>query len=252
MNESAIKMNQLTVAYDAEPVLWDVTAAFKRGKLTAIIGPNGAGKSTLIQTMLGFLDPIIGEVSFSPEGKPFDSYQSVKKQVAYVPQKSSVDWDFPTTVLDVVIMGRYGHLGWFKRPGKRDKELAEEVLDQVGMASFKNRQISQLSGGQRQRVFLARALVQQADIYILDEPLAGVDIKTERVIMKLLRDLVEEQNTVLVVHHDLQTVEEYFDEVLFLNREVIDAGPVVEVFTDENIEKTYRRDRNVGEEVEQP
>lgn len=250
MNQTAINIKQLTVAYQAVPVLWDVSLGFKKGKLTAIIGPNGAGKSTLIKSMLGLIKSITGEVEFSVNDQPGEKYKAVKKAVAYVPQKSSVDWDFPTTVLDVVIMGRYGHLGWFKRAKKSDIALAEEMLDRVGMKSFRNRQISQLSGGQRQRVFLARALVQQADIYILDEPLAGVDMKTERVIMQLLRELSAQGKTVLVVHHDLQTVAEYFDEVVLLNREVVASGPVESVFTEENIEEAYRKDHNIGEKVE--
>lgn len=246
--DTAIDIKQLTVAYDARPVLWDVNVQFETGKLTAIVGPNGAGKSTLIKSMLGFIKPVIGEVLYSIEGQSAKNYKTVKNNIAYVPQNNSVDWDFPATVLDVVLMGRYGHLGWFKRPSKKDKEIAKQMLLKVGMPTFANRQISQLSGGQRQRVFLARALAQEADIYIMDEPLAGVDMKTERIIMQLLRGLVKKGNTVLVVHHDLQTVEEYFDDVVFLNREILANGPVEEIFTEENIEETYRQDKNLGEE----
>lgn len=244
----AIETTQLTVAYDAKPVLWDVNVAFPKGTLTAIVGPNGAGKSTLIKSMLGFLKPVMGSVKYQVEGSKQTDYQSIKNHIAYVPQNNSVDWDFPATVLDVVLMGRYGHLGWFKRPSKKDKEIAKQMLLKVGMPTFANRQISQLSGGQRQRVFLARALAQEATIYILDEPLAGVDMKTERIIMNLLRGLVEEGKTVLVVHHDLQTVKEYFDQVVFLNREIIAEGPVETVFTEENIDEAYRHDKNLGEE----
>ncbi len=243
----AIDINQLTVAYQSVPVLWDITVGFKKGTLTAIIGPNGAGKSTLIKSMLNFIKPVAGSVTFSTEPSEQATYGHIKQKIAYVPQNSSVDWDFPTTVLDVVTMGRYGHLGWFKRPKKKDIEISEEMLAKVGMPTFADRQISQLSGGQRQRVFLARALAQEAEIYILDEPLAGVDMKTERVIMQLLRNLVLEGKSVIVVHHDLQTVEEYFDDVVFINKEVVAHGSVATAFTEDNIEKTYRKDRNLGE-----
>jgi manganese/zinc/iron transport system ATP- binding protein len=194
---------------------------------------------------------ISGEVHFSVAEESYRPYDEIKTEVAYVPQNSSVDWDFPTTVIDVVLMGRYGRLGWFKRPTKDDKEIAEKMLEKVEMSSFKNRQISQLSGGQRQRVFLARALCQQADIYVLDEPLAGVDIKTEAIIIDLLQNLTDEGKSVIVVHHDLETVADYFDEVVFLNQEIVDYGPVETVFTDKNVEQTYKRDRNIGEEVDQ-
>lgn len=243
MENESISVRNMTVAYQANPVIWNINVSMKNGKLTAILGPNGAGKSSLLNAMLGLIKPISGEIQFDIDDswKPFEE---VQKYVAYVPQNSSVDWDFPSTVLDVVVMGRYAHLGWLKRPKKADYKIAEEKLEQVGMLPFKNRQISQLSGGQRQRVFLARALTQEAEIYLLDEPLAGVDMKTEKVIMTLLHELVEQGKTVVVVHHDLQTVEEYFDEVIFLNHEIIDYGSIETTFTDENIEATYRRDRN--------
>lgn len=244
--QNAIEISQLTVAYDAKPVLWNTSVGFRTGKLTAIVGPNGAGKSTLIKSMLDFIKPVTGKVDYSIEEQTH-TYKEVKNHIAYVPQNSSVDWDFPATVLDVVLMGRYGKLGWFKRPGKKDKAIAKDMLNKVGMPTFANRQISQLSGGQRQRVFLARALAQEADIYMLDEPLAGVDIKTERIIMDLLRELSKQNKTVIVVHHDLQTVEEYFDDVVFINQEVLNSGPIDQVFSKETIEETYRQDRNLGE-----
>lgn len=243
MNAESIKINNMTVAYQAQPVIWNVDVSVKTGKLTAILGPNGAGKSSLLNAMLDLIKPVSGDIKFAIQSN-WSDFKNVQKYIAYVPQNSSVDWDFPSTVLDVVVMGRYAHLGWLKRPKKSDYKLAEEKLDEVGMLAFKNRQISQLSGGQRQRVFLARALTQEADIYLLDEPLAGVDIKTEKVIMKLLEDLVQQDKTVVVVHHDLQTVEEYFDEVIFLNHEIIAQGSVDTTFTEENIQETYRRDRN--------
>ncbi len=249
INSQAITIDRLTVAYDAKPVLWNISSSFKKGKLTAVIGPNGAGKSTLIKTMMDFIEPVMGTVSYSIEENSEWSYEKAKKHIAYVPQNTTVDWDFPATVLDVVLMGRYGHLGWFKRPGKKDKEMAKRMLEKVGLPTFAKRQISQLSGGQRQRVFLARALTQNAEIYIMDEPLAGVDMKTERIIMTLLRNLVNEGKTVIVVHHDLQTVEDYFDHAVFINREIIAAGPVEEVFNKEIIDLTYHQDHNLGEEV---
>jgi len=244
MAEEAIKIKNMTVAYEAEPVLWNVAVNFKKGKLTAILGPNGAGKSSLLNAMLGIVKPVAGKIKFRQENQSWGDFESVQENVAYVPQNNSVDWDFPTTVLDVVVMGRYAELGWLKRPKQKDYDIAEEKLDQVGMLAFKDRQISQLSGGQRQRVFLARALAQEADVYLLDEPLAGVDIKTEKVIIGLLEKLIDQDKTVVVVHHDLQTVEEYFDDVVFLNYEIIAYGPTVSTFTEENIEATYRRDRN--------
>lgn len=243
MNNESIKVQNMTVAYQANPVIWNINISIKEGKLTAILGPNGAGKSSLLNAMLNLIKPISGDIQFSIQNE-WNEFQQVQKHIAYVPQNSSVDWDFPSTVLDVVVMGRYAHLGWLKRPKKSDYKIAEEKLNEVGMLPFKNRQISQLSGGQRQRVFLARALTQEAEIYLLDEPLAGVDIKTEKVIMSLLRDLVKQNKTVVVVHHDLQTVEEYFDEIIFLNHEIIEHGPVETTFIEENIQETYRRDRN--------
>lgn len=248
MDESkAIKIDHLTVAYDAKPVLWDISIEFKKQRLTAVIGPNGAGKSTLIKTMLSFIQPISGSIAFYLENEMASPYKAVKNKIAYVPQNTTVDWDFPATVLDVVLMGRYGHLGWMRRPGKKDREIAKQMLLRVGLPTFSSRQISQLSGGQRQRVFLARALAQEADVYIMDEPLAGVDMKTERIIMELLKGLVAKGKTVIVVHHDLQTVEDYFDDVVLINQEVIAQGEVSEAFTKETIDQTYHQDKNLGE-----
>lgn len=232
---NAIKIFDLTVSYDLKPVLWDIDLEIPLGALVAVVGPNGAGKSTLIQAILGLVKRVSGEVSFL--GKP---YQSVQKRIAYVPQRGSVDWDFPTTVEDVVLMGRYGHIGWIKRPTKKDREKVVDALKKVDMLEFKHRQISELSGGQQQRVFLARALVQEADIYLMDEPFVGVDAKTEKAIVLLLKELKDENKTVLVVHHDLQTVKAYFDYVTLLNRKVIAFGRVEDVFTDELVKKTYQ------------
>ncbi len=232
---NAIKIFDLTVSYDLKPVLWDIDLEIPLGALVAVVGPNGAGKSTLIQAILGLVKRVSGEVSFL--GKP---YQSVQKRIAYVPQRGSVDWDFPTTVEDVVLMGRYGHIGWIKRPTKKDREKVVDALKKVDMLEFKHRQISELSGGQQQRVFLARALVQEADIYLMDEPFVGVDAKTEKAIVLLLKELKDDNKTVLVVHHDLQTVKAYFDYVTLLNRKVIAFGRVEDVFTDELVKKTYQ------------
>ena len=232
---SIIKVEDLTVAYEDKPVLWDIELEVKKGVLMAVVGPKGAGKSTLIKTMLDLIKPITGEVRFYGE-----KYSKVRDRIAYVPQRGSVDWDFPTTVFDVVEMGRYGKVGWLKRVGKIDKEKTKEAIKMVEMEEFSDRQISQLSGGQQQRVFLARALVQEADIYFMDEPFQGVDNKTEKSIIKILKKLRDENKTVIVVHHDLQTVKEYFDYVTFINVSVVASGPVEEIFTPENIEKTYK------------
>lgn len=230
-----IEVEDMTVAYQVKPVLWDVDLRVPKGILMAIVGPNGAGKSTLIKAMLDLIKPISGSVTFNG-----DTYANQRKNIGYVPQRGSVDWDFPTTVLDVVMMGRYGHIGWIKRTTKEDKELAMEAIIKVGMEEFAKRQISQLSGGQQQRVFLARALVQDADIYFMDEPFQGVDAKTERAVIEILKELRSRGKTLVVVHHDLQTVSEYFDWVTLLNTQIIASGPIPEVFTEENLKKTYR------------
>lgn len=232
--QTPIQIEDLTVAYREEPVLWDVDLDVPPATLMAIVGPNGAGKSTLIKTILGLIEPSAGQVRIY--GKP---YPQQRKLVAYVPQRGSVDWDFPTNALDVVLMGRYGQLGWLKRPGAADRKLALDALWKVGMEAFAERQISQLSGGQQQRVFLARALVQDAQIYLLDEPFQGVDATTERAIITVLKELKAAGRTVLVVHHDLETVPEYFDHVLLLNVRPIASGLVSEVFTPENLRRTY-------------
>jgi manganese/zinc/iron transport system ATP- binding protein len=229
-----LTVRDLTVAYQKKPVLRNVNVEVPEGKLIGIIGPNGAGKSTFIKAVQGLIPVASGVTEIY--GKP---YQAQRKLVGYVPQRESVDWDFPTDALDVVLMGRYGRLGWFRRPGKADREFALECLRKVGMADYADRQISQLSGGQQQRVFLARALAQEAQLYFMDEPFAGVDAATEKAIIQLLNELKQQKKTVLVVHHDLQTVEEYFDWVILLNRRVIAAGPTAEVFTADNLQKTY-------------
>ena len=230
----AIEVNDLTVAYRDQPALWDIDVEVPAGMLMAIVGPNGAGKSTLLKAILGLVRPAAGQVLI--HGQPYADQRGL---TAYVPQRGSVDWDFPTTVLDVVTMGRYGALGWFRRPGRRERDLSMAALEKVGMADLAHRQISQLSGGQQQRVFLARALVQDAGVYFMDEPFQGVDAKTERAIVEVLRDLRANGRTVVAVHHDLETVPEYFDWVLLLNVRRIALGPVDEVFTEENLRRTY-------------
>ena len=230
----AIEVTDLTVAYGHRPVLWDVDLTVPPGLLMAIVGPNGAGKTTLIKAILGLVMPAAGQVLIA--GRPYAEH---RRLVGYVPQRGTVDWDFPTSVLDVVMMGRYGSLGWIRRPGRREREAALEALEKVGMADLADRQISQLSGGQQQRVFLARALVQEAQVYLMDEPFQGVDATTERAVVELLRELREQRKTVVCVHHDLQTVPEYFDWVTLLNVRRVASGPVAEVFTEENLRLTY-------------
>lgn len=232
--DSPLSVHDVTVAYQRKPVLWDVDFDLPRGGLIGLVGPNGAGKSTLLKAVLDLIPVVSGKMSIF--GKP---YRDQRQRVAYVPQRSSVDWEFPVSALDVVCMGRYGKLGWFRRVRKRDRQAAMEALEQVGMEAYSQRQISQLSGGQQQRVFLARALVQDAELYLMDEPFAGVDAATEQAIIVVLRQLRDLGKTILVVHHDLQSVNSYFDHVMMLNMRVIAMGPTDEVFTPENLRKTY-------------
>lgn len=237
----AIEVHDFSVAYHKRPVIWGIDFSIPKGLLVGIVGPNGAGKSTLIKGILNLVPPTSGWVKIHGRPFPFDkrSKDSDQSVVGYVPQRESVDWDFPTDALDVVLMGRYGRLGLFRRPTAEDRRIAWECLDRVGMTNFAHRQISQLSGGQQQRVFLARALAQDADVYFMDEPFAGVDAATEATIIDLLGQLRKEGKTVVVVHHDLQTVTDYFDWVLLLNMRLIAVGPTEEVFTAENLQKTY-------------
>ena len=230
----AIEVADLTVAYRDQPVLWDIDLNVPSGVLMAIVGPNGAGKTTLIKAILGLVAPAAGRILIY--GQP---YGDQRRLVGYVPQRGSVDWDFPTSVLDVVMMGCYGTLGWGRRPGRRERTRGIEALENVGMRDFADRQISQLSGGQQQRVFLARALVQDAQVYFMDEPFQGVDATTERAIVALLQDLRAAGKTVVAVHHDLQTVADYFDSVTLLNVRRIASGPVEEVFTEQNLRLAY-------------
>lgn len=230
----AVSVNDLTVAYRERPALWDVDLEVPPGTLTAVVGPNGAGKSTLIKSILGIVKSAAGSAKIF--GKP---YKKQRNLVGYVPQRAAVDWDFPTTVIDVALMGTYGKVGWIKRPGKREKAAAREAVSRVGLEDFADRQISELSGGQQQRTFLARALAQAAEVYFLDEPLQGVDAKTEKMIMEILKELRDAGKTLIVVHHDLQTVKEYFDRVALLNVRMTASGPVESAFTEENLRETY-------------
>ncbi len=232
--DAPLWVNDLTVAYHRKPVLWDIDLSLPEGKLIAVVGPNGAGKSTLIKAILGLVPRASGAVSIY--GKP---YEAQRHLVGYVPQRESVDWDFPVNAEDVVAMGIYRQIGWLKPVTRRHRQKALEELEKVGMAAYAKRQISQLSGGQQQRVFLARALAQDAKLYFMDEPFAGVDVATEKAIIALLKELKSAGKTCVVVHHDLQTVPSYFDHVVLLNMRIVDAGPIDRIFTEENLKKTY-------------
>lgn len=237
MNElenPSIEAHNLTVIYHRKPVLWNIDFFLPQGQIIGIMGPNGAGKSTLIKAILGLV-PLNSGYSrvYGQELK------QVRKRVSYIPQRQTVDWDFPATVLDVVLMGRYQQRGMFSRITSEDRVIAKEALEQVNMVSYADRQISQLSGGQQQRVFLARALAQQADLYLLDEPFVGVDAATEQSIMDMLRRMKAAGKTIVVVHHDLHTAPEYFDWLVLLNASLIASGPLAEVFTDELLKVTY-------------
>lgn len=237
--QKVIKVENLSVAYDVKPVIWDIDLEIEKGKMTAIVGPNGAGKSTLFKSILGLLTPLTGTVNIETNGNI----------LSYVPQNTSVDWDFPTTVFDVVMMGRYHKLGYLKRPSKKDKEIVKEAISKVKLDDFSDRQINNLSGGQKQRVFLARALAQETDIYLLDEPFQGVDAFSEKTIIEILKALVAEGKTIVVVHHDLNTVDEYFDNVVLINQNVIAKGSVSEAFTKENVRTTYKQRKGYMEQI---
>ena len=231
---SPLALRGLTVSYGEKPALFSVDATFPAGAMSAIIGPNGAGKSTLLKAALGLIARVSGQVTVF--GQPMEA---ARDRIAYVPQRASVDWDFPTTVLDVVLMGRYRKLGLFGRVSRAERALATGALARVGMEGFAGRQIGQLSGGQQQRVFLARALAQEADLYLLDEPFAGVDAATERAIIDVLKDLKAQGKSVIAVHHDLSTVSVYFDHVFLVNVRAMAEGPVATTFTPAALAETY-------------
>lgn len=229
-----LEVHDLTVTYRKKPALWDVDFSIPGGQLVGIIGPNGAGKSTLIKSIMDLVDTGSGYTRLF--GKDLDE---VRDRIAYVPQRESVDWDFPASALDVVLMGRYGKRGLFHRLNDRDKRIAQECLRKVGMEAYAGRQIAQLSGGQQQRVFLARALAQEADLYFMDEPFAGVDASTEKAVLELLSSMRDAGKTILVVHHDLQTASQYFDWMILLNTRLVACGPKEEVFTPKLLQETY-------------
>ena len=235
MNASIpLSVTDLTVAWHRKPVIWDVDLEVSPGQLVGVVGPNGAGKSTLLKAIMDLVPKASGRVEIF--GK---SYRQSRYRVGYVPQRESVDWDFPISVLDVVTMGLYGKIGWCMPVRRKHREIAMQALDKVGIGELASRQISQLSGGQQQRTFLARALVQDADLYLMDEPFAAVDAATEKAIVEILREMRRAGKTALVIHHDLHTVPEYFDSVVLLNMRVVASGPTDEVFTRENLERTY-------------
>ena len=244
MSTSALETHDLTVTYHKRPVLYGVDVNIPEGKLVGIVGPNGAGKSTLIKSIMGVVPTTSGWVKAF--GKPV---KDSLKRIGYVPQRGSVDWDFPVTVMDVALMGTYGRLGLFRRPGKAQRLQAEEALDKVGMLPYVSRQIGNLSGGQQQRVFLARALAQDSDLYLMDEPFVGVDAATEKAIIDLLQEMRNSGKTVLVVHHDLQTAESYFDMLLLLNMRLVAFGNTDEVFNQELLQKTYGGKLNLLTEI---
>lgn len=235
-----VEVRNLHVSYDGDEVVSNVSFSFGSGKIIGIIGPNGAGKSTLMKATLGLIPRDKGEVSFHDQ-----TIKEVRRKIAYVPQRSNIDWDFPITVRDAVLLGTYPNLKVFQRPKKSDKQLALRCLEQVGMEKFSKRQIGELSGGQQQRVFLARALAQNADFFFLDEPFVGIDVASEKTIINILKDLRDNDKTVFVVHHDLATVEDYFDDLVIINKELIDSGPVQSVFKPDLVTKAYDVDFSI-------
>ena len=231
---SAISIKGLSVSFDKKRVLTNIFLEIEAGKIYGVIGPNGAGKSTLFKAILDLIEIDSGSVKV--EGQPIEK---MRKKVVYVPQKNDVDWQFPATVYDIVLMGRYPHKKVFQRINQQDKDITLQALEEVGMLAFKDRQIGELSGGQQQRVFLARALCQESDIFFLDEPFVGVDITTEEKIIQILKRMASKGKTLLVVHHDLATVRKYFDKVILLNQRMIAYGDTESIFNEENIARAY-------------
>ncbi len=242
--DASVEVHDMIVSYNRKPVLWDVDISLPKNQIISIIGPNGAGKSTLLKAIMGLLEVDSGYIKIF--GK---SLNDVRKRVSYVPQRESVDWDFPACVYDIVMMGRYQYMGLFKRPSKKDKEIVEKSLEKLNIASLKNRQISQLSGGQQQRVFLARSLAQEADIYFMDEPFSAIDIATENAIIDLFKEMVKQNKTIIVVHHDIYSVKNYFDWTVMLNMRIIASGPTNEVLIPKNFKDTYGSHLNILTEV---
>lgn len=231
---NSVSVNNLSVSYYGNKVVNDISFSFDEGKIIGVIGPNGAGKSTLMKAVLGLIPKDSGSVAFKEQ-----SLKSVRKEIAYVPQRSNIDWDFPIVVRDTVLLGTFPKLGLIRQPGKKEKKLADECLEKVGMLEFRKRQIAELSGGQQQRVFLARALAQNADFFFLDEPFVGIDVASEEVIINILKDLRDAGKTIFVVHHDLSKVESYFDDVVLINKELYGAGPVKSVFQSDKVEECF-------------
>lgn len=234
---NVIEVKNLTVAYDRAAVLNNINLKIPEKSLTAIVGPNGAGKSTLLKSILNLIPKVKGEIKFSINNE--NKFERVKKYIAYIPQNGAVNHDFPASVEDIVRMGRFGHVGWFKRLSKKDKEISDLAIEKVGMTEYKKRQFSELSGGQQQRVFLARAIAQEADVYLLDEPFKGIDAKTEKIIVSILKEMQKQGKTIIVVHHALHTVAEYFDHVAFINRKLVNFGKVKEIYKEELIHETF-------------
>jgi len=234
ISDPSLEVHDLMVSYRKKPVLWNINFKLPKAKLIGIIGPNGAGKSTLIKTIMNLIEPRGGTIQVFGKG-----LEEVRDEISYVPQTETVDWDFPASVMDVVMMGRYAHRGFFRRYNSEDKAIAKKCLETVGMLPYAKRQISQLSGGQQQRVFVARSLAQEASLYFMDEPMAGIDASTEASILKLLQEMRNDGKTILVVHHDLQSAYEHFDWIIFLNTRLIAYGPTEEVFTEKIIQQTY-------------
>lgn len=238
--QGTVNVSNLTVSYYGNEVIRNISFTFNTGNLIGIIGPNGAGKSTLMKAILGLIPRDSGKIEIC--GQPI---KNIRKNIAYVPQRSNIDWDFPILVRDTVLLGTYPKLGIFRRPKKSDKEWAQHCLEKVGMQNFSKRQIAELSGGQQQRIFLARALAQKADFFFLDEPFVGIDVRSEEMIIRILKNLRDEGKTVFVVHHDLTKVEDYFNELILINKELIESGPVQNVIRPELMTKAYSMDFNL-------
>lgn len=241
---TSLEVKDLTVSYSNKIALTDVNFSMKSGKLVGIIGPNGSGKSTLMKAVLNLTSKDSGEVQINEK-----SLEEVRGNIAYIPQRSNIDWDFPILVRDTVLLGTYPKLGLFKRPKAKEKKIAEEALKKVGMGDFADKQIGELSGGQQQRVFLARSLAQKADIFFMDEPFVGIDIHSEEIIINILKELRDQGKTLFVIHHDLTKVEDYFDELILVNKELVAAGAVSDVFTPELMERTFNAPLTVLENM---
>ena len=239
-----IDVKGLSVSYDRKRVLSNIYLQIESGYTYGLIGPNGAGKSTLFKSILDIIDVNAGDITIFGT-----SLDQVRKRIAYVPQKDEVDWDFPAQVMEIVLMGRYPHKKLLSRIDAQDKKIASEALELLGIADLADRQIGALSGGQQQRVFIARSICQGADIFLMDEPFVGVDMKTEHRIIEVMKDLARNGKTVLVVHHDLNTVDDYFDKVILLNQRLIAYGPTSSTFTKDQIARTYAPQMKILQDI---